>query len=249
MTFIIALLIVFAAIFGMQQDKWGVWQDKLASWWSDFTVPQPVSQASDAGPQMAHNTTEIPSAVQPGLDSELFDQAPAVEVVVDAGPGAIWQTDPPTVEPADTEIMPGPEQSMPITEAGERIAPPEVSASPAKDQILLVEFGFDSADLSLQSRDILDQAVESLNSAGSNSAIITGYSDNRGDETYNLSLSYKRAEAAAQYVISRGIARDRLQIEGRGVSQDAAGANIPGSARDYSERRVVEIRIRVVGLQ
>jgi OOP family OmpA-OmpF porin len=136
-----------------------------------------------------------------------------------------------------------------MLEAGERIAPPEVSASPAKDRILLVEFGFDSADLSPQSRDILDQAVESLNSAGSNSAIITGYSDNRGEETYNLNLSYKRAEAAAQYVISRGIARDRLQIEGRGVSQDSVGANIPGSARDYSKRRIVEIRVSTVDLQ
>jgi outer membrane protein OmpA-like peptidoglycan-associated protein len=90
---------------------------------------------------------------------------------------------------------------------------------------------------------------EAMSPDSSSSAAIIGYSDNRGVENYNLKLSYKRAEAVAQYVMGRGIARDRLQIEGRGASEDPAGVGISGSAGDRAERRVVEIRLSPVGAE
>jgi outer membrane protein OmpA-like peptidoglycan-associated protein len=90
---------------------------------------------------------------------------------------------------------------------------------------------------------------EAMSPDSSNSAAIIGYSDNRGVENYNLKLSYKPAEAVAQYVMGRGIARDRLQIEGRGASKGPAGVAISGSAGDRTERRVVEIRLSPVGAE
>ena len=45
------------------------------------------------------------------------------------------------------------------------------------------------------------------------------HTDSRGPDAYNLWLSQKRAEATVNYMISKGIAADRLQAEGYGETQ------------------------------
>jgi outer membrane protein OmpA-like peptidoglycan-associated protein len=51
---------------------------------------------------------------------------------------------------------------------------------------------------------------------------ITGHADSRGDEQYNLTLSHERALSVGNYLISRGVASNRIYAYGAGESQPVA---------------------------
>ena len=46
-----------------------------------------------------------------------------------------------------------------------------------------------------------------------------GHTDNVGSDAYNLRLSKERAETVKAYLVSRGVAADRMMTEGRGESE------------------------------
>lgn len=49
--------------------------------------------------------------------------------------------------------------------------------------------------------------------------LIEGHTDDTGSDTYNLSLSQKRAEAVADYLIARGVERSRITTKWYGETQ------------------------------
>lgn len=67
---------------------------------------------------------------------------------------------------------------------------------------------------------------------------ICGYTDNSGNETDNLQLSQRRAEAVVNYLISAGISEDRLIATGYGSTN-------PIAANDTFEGRAKNRRIEV----
>ncbi|WP_025740490.1 OmpA family protein [Aquimarina pacifica] len=46
--------------------------------------------------------------------------------------------------------------------------------------------------------------------------IVEGHTDSTGDDTYNMTLSQKRANSVADYLVSQGITRDRLTVYAHG---------------------------------
>ena len=48
---------------------------------------------------------------------------------------------------------------------------------------------------------------------------IQGHTDDVGDNAYNLDLSKKRAKTVRDYLISKGIAADRIRSEGYGETR------------------------------
>jgi outer membrane protein OmpA-like peptidoglycan-associated protein len=211
----------------------------------DYT---PVVEGLDPDSGVAQQT---PSATAQPLNSEMISKRSNTVVDEALSPTQVNGDAFPTGEDGAVHLESGTPDNEYMEPPGvdERITPPEAKGLPAKDQILLVEFAFDSIELSPDFQHILDQAVESMVRSGESSAVITGYSDSQGAKDYNLSLSYKRADAVAQYLINRGIGQDRLQLEGRVASQDLASANTSGLTAEYGERRIVEIRINTVAAQ
>ena len=85
-----------------------------------------------------------------------------------------------------------------------------------------VLFEFDSAELSPQARDALDQLGAALVSdrLENYAFIIAGHTDAVGPEEYNLDLSRRRAESVVAYLSREfGIDRGRLTSEGYGESR------------------------------
>ncbi|MFD1552650.1 hypothetical protein DNU06_16545 [Putridiphycobacter roseus] len=70
---------------------------------------------------------------------------------------------------------------------------------------------------------------------------IDGHTDNTGDATFNKTLSQKRAEAARDYIIKKGIAAERLKATGYGDTVPAAD-NATEEGR--SKNRRVEFNIK-----
>ncbi len=69
---------------------------------------------------------------------------------------------------------------------------------------------------------------------------LSGHTDDIGDEAYNLTLSEDRAKAAVEYLVSQGIAADRLSYKGYGKSMPYA-ANDSETNRQLNRRTEVKI--------
>lgn len=101
-------------------------------------------------------------------------------------------------------------------------------------------FDFDSAELRPEARDNLRELARSLQQYPNTDAMIVGHTDSRGSDEYNLGLSQRRAESAAQYLVSQGISRSRLTTLGKGEREPVASNDT-----DYGrqQNRRVEVAI------
>ena len=77
---------------------------------------------------------------------------------------------------------------------------------------------FDTAKATIkkQSTAQLDQAVEVLKEFPKTRIEISGHTDDRGNDDYNMTLSAERAEAVKAYLVEKGIDADRIQTRGAG---------------------------------
>jgi peptidoglycan-associated lipoprotein len=71
-------------------------------------------------------------------------------------------------------------------------------------------------ELRKESEESLDQLVEVLNDNPGISIEISSHSDSRGDSTFNLNLSQKRAQSVVDYLVNKGIDASRLSAKGYG---------------------------------
>ena len=101
-------------------------------------------------------------------------------------------------------------------------------ASPGSPQDFVVNVGdrvffvVDQSDLTPEARGILDRQATWLQRYPRYTVTIEGHSDERGTEDYNLSLSGRRAVAARNYLISKGIQSTRLKTAYFGKSRPVA---------------------------
>ena len=77
-------------------------------------------------------------------------------------------------------------------------------------------YDFGKWDLRPESMVSLDKLVETLNDNPNVTIELMSHTDSRDTEEYNLDLSQKRAQSVVDYLIGKGIARDRLTARGYG---------------------------------
>lgn len=73
-----------------------------------------------------------------------------------------------------------------------------------------VNFEFDRSTLNGESRQILDEAISILERYPDLRVEVAGHTDSKGSEQYNQGLSERRASAVYQYLLERGVDRNRL---------------------------------------
>ena len=83
-------------------------------------------------------------------------------------------------------------------------------------ELQTVHFGFDSDELGRGTRDTLAANARCIRDRDIGHVHLTGYTDPRGTEEYNLALGDRRARAVLQYLISLGIERSRLSASSMG---------------------------------
>lgn len=100
-----------------------------------------------------------------------------------------------------------------------------------------VHFALDEATIGAPSARILDSTAAFLARHPKISVALEGHADPRGDSTYNVALSVRRAQAVRGYLAAAGIDSARVLYRGFGGADRAA----PGSTvRDYAlDRRVI----------
>jgi peptidoglycan-associated lipoprotein len=134
-------------------------------------------------------------------------------------------------QPATTEIPPSP---APETTAPEPPPAPEPEPEPREDTLARLDedtdilsktldeinaesplndirFEYDSAALTADSRSMLESHAGWLRRFRSVTVLIEGHCDERGTVEYNLALGERRSMAANNYLLSLGVAADRLK--------------------------------------
>ena len=89
-----------------------------------------------------------------------------------------------------------------------------------KMENIFYEFG--QWNLTPESQKELDNLVKLLNDNPNITIELSAHTDSVGTAESNMELSQKRANAAVEYLIGKGIAKDRLVPKGYGESQPVA---------------------------
>jgi OOP family OmpA-OmpF porin len=110
------------------------------------------------------------------------------------------------------------------------------------DKLVLVgvKFAFDKSDLLPESYELLDKSVELLNTKPDAKFEVQGYTDYIGTEAYNQELSVRRAQTVKAYLVSKGIAQNRLTCVGFGKN-DPVEDNATAEGRAMNRRIVFKI--------
>jgi len=118
----------------------------------------------------------------------------------------------------------------------------ENGCPPVGEELLIltgINFAFDSAKLDKPSETIIERAVQNLKRNPQMRVLIEGHTDSVGPEDYNMGLSIRRAQAVKDYIVSQGIAKERLSKKGFGESQ-------PLESNDTKEGRAQNRRVEFV---
>ncbi len=78
------------------------------------------------------------------------------------------------------------------------------------DNFQRVEFETDSADLTAESKEVLDTNARILQENPLVKVSVIGHTDERGTELYNAQLGFDRAQAVESYLQEKGIADPRI---------------------------------------
>jgi OmpA-OmpF porin, OOP family len=83
-------------------------------------------------------------------------------------------------------------------------------------------FDFGKSTLKPAGKSRIDAELGKLNGSTLNSAVAIGHTDSIGTDAYNQKLSERRAQAVKDYMVSKGVPADKIQIKGMGESQPLA---------------------------
>jgi outer membrane protein OmpA-like peptidoglycan-associated protein len=101
-----------------------------------------------------------------------------------------------------------------------------------------ISFDTNRADIKSNFRPILDKFAASLVEHPYTRVTIVGHTDNTGSDAVNNPLSVNRAARTRDYLVSRGAASNRFNIDGRGEHEPVASNNTEASR---AKNRRVEI--------
>lgn len=103
-----------------------------------------------------------------------------------------------------------------------------------------VTFKAGSAELVPSSLKTLDAAIKGLKKNPKAKVEIQGHTSSEGDDDMNQRLSEERAYSVLQYMVAKGIAKERLTATGYGSSQPKADNSIEAGRK---ENRRIELRV------
>ena len=86
----------------------------------------------------------------------------------------------------------------------------------------------------------LNKVAQVLAEDNKSAILVTGYTDNTGNDSINIPLSQARAQAVASYIASQGVSTTRINAQGQGAANPIA-SNTTAAGREQNRR--VEISV------
>ena len=190
-----------------------------------------------------------------------YVQAPTSGVTVKNPFGLCWRTGYWTPAMAttecDPELMPKKAEPAPAPVVAPPPAPapaPAPAPKPVVERVTLSAdtlFDFDKSVLRSDGKAKLDDLVDKLKAVDVQTIIDIGYTDRIGSKAYNLKLSERRAETVKAYLVSKGVAADRILAKGKGKADPVTR---PGQCKGHVTRKLIKclqpdrrVEIEVIG--
>jgi len=152
-------------------------------------------------------------------------------------------------EPAPAPPPPRPAPPPPAPPAAPPVAPPAppapapAPAAPVSEKVTFAAdafFDFDKAALKPEAKAKMDDLVSKTQGVNLEVIIAVGHTDAVGTSTYNQKLSVSRADAVKNYLVSKGIEKNRVYTEGKGEKQPVADNK---TSEGRAKNRRVEIEV------
>ena len=105
-----------------------------------------------------------------------------------------------------------------------------------------VLFATNQSDLTPAAKSQLDALMSRLQGADVASIKVVGHTDNVGTDAYNQALSERRANSVADYLLSQGVAPNKVSSEGKGESEPVADND---TEEGRAKNRRVDLHINV----
>ena len=107
-------------------------------------------------------------------------------------------------------------------------------------QLSTIYFNFDKYDIRKDSEIEVQKVIAAMEKYPSLKIKVNSHTDSRGKDSYNLWLSQKRAQATVDYMISKGISKNRLEGEGYGetklINKCSNGVRCSGEEHELNRR-------------
>jgi OOP family OmpA-OmpF porin len=101
-------------------------------------------------------------------------------------------------------------------------------------------FDFDKSVVKPEGKAVLDKLVQQAKDLNLEVIVAVGHTDSVGTDAYNQKLSERRAAAVKAYLVSKGIAANRIYTEGKGEKSPVADNK---SKDGRSKNRRVEVEV------
>lgn len=117
-----------------------------------------------------------------------------------------------------------------------------------KSNMVIIEniyFEFNQSILLPAAKQTLDKAILAMKNNTAMNIDISAHSDSKGGDDYNLKLSEKRAQAALEYIVSKGIVKSRIKAKGYGETKllNKCGNKIECPEEEHAKNRRLEFNV------
>ncbi len=163
------------------------------------------------------------------------------------------------IEQCDPDLVPKkvepPKVEPPKVEPPKPVTPPPPPPPPAAVQKITLAskalFDFDKAVLKPEGMAAIDRDVISKlkDVQKLELVLVTGHTDPIGTQAYNQKLSERRADAVRNYLVSKGVAKDKIETLGMGKTQPVPGVvctqkNMKEKIACFAPDRRVEVEVK-----
>ena len=105
-----------------------------------------------------------------------------------------------------------------------------------------IYFEYDKSNITALGAEELDKLVKVLNEFPNMVIDVKSHTDSRGADNYNLKLSERRAKSTVQYIVSKGITKNRIMGNGMGETQPKVACS-ECTEEEYAKNRRSEFLI------
>ena len=121
---------------------------------------------------------------------------------------------------------------------------PTVAVVTEREVILKeIKFDYDMSNITSDGAFELDKLIVAMNEYPKMVIFVKSHTDSRGTDDYNIDLSNRRAKSTVQYIISKGIAVDRITGQGFGESEPKVNCGETCTEEEFAQNRRSEFLI------
>jgi outer membrane protein OmpA-like peptidoglycan-associated protein len=110
----------------------------------------------------------------------------------------------------------------------------------------MINFDFNKMNITPESSKEINRIVRTLLKFPKTSLLIRAHADSRGSAQYNQLVSNKRAEAVVQYMMSKGVPRNRMDAKGFGeeLVLNRCSDGVECTEEEHSKNRRAELKVQ-----